>query len=74
VRLRGLVLPGPAADSAYTPAMRRWVCVFALLTGFSGQSYVWTVRPRYPVPIERQIEAPVRAMGTRLTADWWRRR
>jgi hypothetical protein len=53
--------------------MRRWVCVFALLTGFSGASYVWGVRLREPVPIERRIDVPARVRGTRPTADWWRR-
>jgi hypothetical protein len=53
--------------------MRRWVCVIALLTGFSGQGYVWTARPRDPVPVERRIDRPAPARGIRLTADWWRR-
>ncbi|HSK51977.1 MAG TPA: hypothetical protein VLA44_04425 [Clostridia bacterium] len=53
--------------------MRRWVCVIALLTGFSGQGYVWTARPREPVPVERPIDRPVPARGLRLAADWWRR-
>jgi hypothetical protein len=53
--------------------MRRWVCIIALLTGFSGQGYVWSARAREPVPIERPVARPVRADGMRLTAEWWRR-
>jgi len=52
--------------------MRRWVCIIALLTGFSGQGYVWSTRARQPVPIERPVAQPTRAQGLRLTADWWR--
>jgi hypothetical protein len=59
--------------------MRRWVCIVALLAGFSGQGYAWTIRPRIPAPIERPFEAP--ATGRRAgaagpiepTGDWWRR-
>ena len=36
----------PDPDPAYTPAVRRWVCIVAFLVGFSGEGYVWTVRPR----------------------------
>lgn len=73
---------------AYTPAMRRWVCIVALLAGFSGQGYAWTIRPRIPAPIERPFEPRRgRAAGpggsgvaewapgraVRPTTDWWRR-
>jgi hypothetical protein len=53
--------------------MRRWVCVIALLFGFSGDGYAWTVRPRSPIPIVRMLPAPVRASGLVPTLDWWRR-
>jgi len=64
---------------AYTPAMRRWVCIVALLAGFSGQGYAWTIHPRIPAPIVRPFGP--RAMGRRAgtagpiepTGDWWRR-
>jgi hypothetical protein len=50
--------------------MRRFVCVAALLFGFSGDRYAWTVRYRLPVPIERPV-----ALGepgrTRRTLSWW---
>jgi hypothetical protein len=62
-----------ARRSSYTPAMRRWVCVIALLTGFSGQGYVWSARPREPVPVERPVARPTASAGLRLAADWWRR-
>jgi hypothetical protein len=51
--------------------MRRWVCIIALLAGFSGDGYAWTIRPRIPTPIERPIEARP-GPGLRATADWWR--
>jgi hypothetical protein len=53
--------------------MRRWVCVIALLTGFSGQGYVWSARPRDPVPVERRIARHVPGGGMELAAAWWRR-
>jgi hypothetical protein len=56
--------------------MRRWVCIVALLAGFSADGYAYTVRSRPPVPIERSLwepttpfAPPARAM-TR-TAAWW---
>jgi hypothetical protein len=52
--------------------MRRWVCVIALLTGFSGQGYVWSARPRDPVPMERRIDRPVHRRGIALEPAWWR--
>jgi len=51
--------------------MRRFVCVAALLFGFSGDRYAWTVRYRLPVPIERPValDEPGR---TRRSLGWWR--
>jgi hypothetical protein len=51
--------------------MRRWVCVIALLFGFVGDGNAWTVRPRMPVAIERQLDP--RPARTRLsqTSRWW---
>jgi len=69
----------PHSLPAYTPAMRRWVCIVVLLAGFSGQGYAWTIRPRIPAPIERPFEPRLsvrRAGGRRAiepTTDWWRR-
>ena len=83
---RPLVLPGlrgpirwaggSARDRPYTPAMRRWVCIIALLAGFSADDYVWSARPRHPVPIERRLDlepplAPVTLL--RPTSAWWGR-
>jgi hypothetical protein len=57
--------------------MRRWVCIIALLAGFSADGYAWSARPRQPVPIERRLDvahlrsAPVRAL--RPTPAWWGR-
>lgn len=69
-------LARPHVLPAYTPAMRRWVCIVALLAGFSGQGYAWTIRARIPAPIERPFEEPDDAPGApgglRPTADWWR--
>jgi hypothetical protein len=51
--------------------MRRWVCIIALLFGFSADSYAWSVRPRTPVPIERQIDPA--SPGLSPTMAWWAR-
>jgi hypothetical protein len=51
--------------------MRRWVCVIALLFGFAGDGYAWTVRPSIPVPIERQITGRD-GRRTPTTGYWWR--
>jgi hypothetical protein len=53
--------------------MRRWVCVFALLFGFAGDGYAWTVRPRIPVPIERPLDPRDDPMGSLPTGAWWLR-
>jgi hypothetical protein len=51
--------------------VRRWVCIVALLAGFSGDRYPWTVRLRTAVPIERVIDRlhpdPALPEGA-----WWR--
>jgi hypothetical protein len=51
--------------------MRRWVCIIALLAGFSADGYAWSARPRAPVPIERQIDPSNRGLSP--TAAWWAR-
>jgi hypothetical protein len=51
--------------------MRRWICVIALLFGFAGDGYAWTVRPSIPVPIERQIGGGD-DRTTPTTGHWWR--
>jgi hypothetical protein len=57
--------------------MRRWVCIIALLAGFSADDYTRGVRPRMPIAIERPLEpAPRSARGTRhftMTEAWWGR-
>jgi hypothetical protein len=53
--------------------MRQWACVVALLLGLAGNGYVWTARPRLPIPIERPIWPDDRGRRTVLTLDWWRR-
>jgi len=50
--------------------MRRFVCVAALLFGFSGDRYAWTVRTRLPVPIERPVSLSEPGR-TRRTLSWW---
>ena len=63
---------GLAGHPAYTPAVRRWVCIIAVLVGFSGDGYVWAARPRIPVPVERLID-PDRARDEGLPeVAWWR--
>lgn len=51
--------------------MRRWVCVIALLTGFAGEGYAWTARPRLPVAIERPLDPRGPGTGTGPTGAWW---
>ncbi|HEX5589568.1 MAG TPA: hypothetical protein VFX65_04695 [Candidatus Limnocylindrales bacterium] len=51
--------------------MRRFVCVAALLFGFSGDRYAWTIRARPPVPIERPVVL-LESGRTRRTPAWWR--
>jgi hypothetical protein len=49
--------------------MRRWVCIVALLAGFTGQDYVWSARLRHPVAVERLIGRGSFAQ----TGAWWSR-
>ena len=58
--------------------MRRWVCIIALLAGFSADGYAYTVRSRAPVPIERRLDdEPTERLRTPTrhdltqTAAWW---
>jgi hypothetical protein len=56
--------------------MRRWVCIIALLAGFSADGYAWSVRPRLPVPIERRLDDPTtprRRSELAPTEAWWGR-
>jgi len=50
--------------------MRRWVCIVALLAGFSRQDYVRGVRLPATVPIERLLGAGGRSGLP--TGAWWR--
>jgi hypothetical protein len=66
-------LPASASDPhAYTRHVRRWVCIIALLAGFSGSGYAWSARPRIPVPIERVLPS---GAGRRAIPGpaWWSR-
>ncbi len=56
--------------SSYTPPMRRFVCVAALVFGFSGDGYAWTIRARTPVPMERPVTL-AESERTRRTPAWW---
>jgi len=58
-------------DRPYTPAMRRFVCVAALLFGFSGDRYAWTARPRMPVPVVQPVRLR-ESGGTVRDPAWWR--
>ncbi len=62
---------GLPATRPYTPAVRRWVCIVALLAGFSGAGYAWSARPRLPVPIERLLD-PRRPDPALPEGAWWR--
>jgi hypothetical protein len=57
--------------------MRRWVCIIALLAGFSADGYTRSVRLRIPVAIERPLDeaggvAPTTSTFA-TTRAWWRR-
>jgi hypothetical protein len=49
--------------------MRRWVCIIALLAGFSADGYARSARLRTAVPIERQFSEP--HPGVSPTPAWW---
>jgi hypothetical protein len=53
--------------------MRRWVCVIALLAGFTASDPSWSVRSRPPVPIERQLATFDRTDHPLPSAAWWLR-
>jgi hypothetical protein len=78
VNLRGLIScpdhrpKGSRRGPPYTPAMRRWVCIVALLAGFTGDDYVRSARLRDPVAVERLIDPRGSgARGLALTGAWW---
>jgi hypothetical protein len=70
---RTLPPEGVSGDPAYTPRVRRWVCIVTLLAGFGGQGYVWHVRLRRPVAIERTLESYRGRDGLDSMAAWWLR-
>ena len=51
--------------------MRQWAWIVALMLGLGGNGYVWTARPRTPVPIERRLTPDDLAGATRRTLRWW---
>jgi hypothetical protein len=54
--------------------MRRWVCIVALLAGFTGDDYIRGIRLREPVAIERLIGRAGRdGRGLAQTRAWWAR-
>jgi hypothetical protein len=55
---------------AYTPAVRRWVCIVAMLAGFSGSGYAWTARTRIAVPMVRVLD-PRRPEPGLPEVAWW---
>lgn len=64
-----LARSGNKSSAAYTPGVRRLLCIAALIGRFSGQGYVWRVAPPpRPVPIERPFQVDGRN-GTFLA--WW---
>ena len=58
-------------DPPYTRPMRRFVCVAALLFGFSGDRYAWMARPRSPVPVVQPVRLREQG-GTLRDPAWWR--
>ncbi len=62
--------PGSGRVPAYTPAVRRWVCIVAMLAGFSGSGYPWRARPRIPIPVVRVLD-PRRPEPGLPEVAWW---
>jgi hypothetical protein len=57
------------APRAYTPRVRRLLCIAALIGRFCSQAYVWRISPPpRPVPIEWQL--PADSTNGTLPA-WW---
>jgi hypothetical protein len=50
--------------------MRRWVCIVAMLAGFSGDGYAWTARPRAAAPMVRMLD-PRRPEPGLPEVAWW---
>lgn len=73
--LRGDGFGGAPDRSTYTRAMRRWVCIVALLAGFAAGPGARPRVRRPPVAIERLVEANRPAGGgepdLRRTIAWW---
>lgn len=64
--------------TAYTRAMRRWVCIVALLAGFAADPGLRPRPRRPPVAVERLLEEVfaddhLPADVLRGTAAWWLR-
>ena len=73
-RSRSVPSGGSRPDRPYTPAMRRWVCIVALLAGFAGEDYVRGIRLREPVAVMRVIDTRRRgSRGLVPTGAWWSR-
>ena len=53
--------------------MRRWVCIVALLAGFSGTDYVRATRLRDAVAVVRMLEPRPSEHGLTPTGAWWSR-
>ena len=51
--------------------MRRWVCIIALLAGFSGGDLTRGARLPAPVPIERLYVPDGRTGALAATHHWW---
>ncbi len=60
----------PSRASPYTAAVRRWVCIVAMLAGFSGSGYAWTARPRIAIPVVRVLD-PRRPEPGLPEVAWW---
>ena len=65
--------PGLDEADAYTPAMRRWVCIVALLAGFARDDYGRAARLREPVAIQRLLAPQPGGRGLTPTGAWWTR-
>ena len=55
----------------YTRPVRRWICIIALLAGFTREDYVWSARVHTVAPTEMPIDRmPMRGREVQPW-DWW---
>jgi hypothetical protein len=62
---------GPGNCHPYTSAVRRWVCIFVLLFGFTGQEYAWSKPSRAMVTTHQPLARMPRRGPETQPESWW---